>query len=1231
MTQRNHTQTTRTILSLLLLGACWLTQPAAAVTQWWDTSSAAGLLTGTGVWSTTENFWATNSNPVAGNGPFAWVNGNDAVFSGIATAVVNGVTANSISVGGTFVRLTPGTGPLTLGAGGVALDYRWLYADCPIVIGTDQMWSINNTAGQIFSGAISGPGHLTVRNGAGSYNGAFTLTNAANAFNSFTTYGVGGSPGTLGGLTIMAGTITNGLTLGAPGGSATNGASLLITNAMGVVTSAVGDVTIASPAVLSLTTATASTNTFAAGNLARLGHATLELFGPNGTTVIATFTNGPSMTNSLVAPWVANPALFNFYTYAPNGTLSNLTPRNITAFDANTYTQAVNPTANITLASGASAQALVNTKTINLSGNTLTLGGGTYAGIILNGGIITNSSTSGTLDFGGAEALISGSGTIASRLSNLTCLTKFGNGTLTLLSDALAYGGPIWLNNGTLTFKPAGDQTLTNAIIGPGYLSKDGPNTLTLSGTNVFSLGTIGGSSTLAFSGGVFTNLVVGGANIFNGNYNTCLVTNGCRFVMPYAAALNGASNSVLVTGSNSVWDSVAGAPQMTFSADERLRATDGGSVTNVGLIQLADRTVLAATNGGQIAATSILLKGVVGSTVWVGGTNAAGIPSRLTLTSGGISHSTYTATSNTVIVADNGILTSAGAVALGYSWSSTGDCNRLIVTNGGRASITAGTSTLGYCPNNAIWVGGTNPAGSASVINWNNNRCEVGFSSWTNNRATVDAGGIMTNAAFSVGDDISGVNVPFNAWLIVTNGGRLYGSVAVGTKSHQNTFVITGSNSLFSAGGTSLSIGAASNNALFVDGGVLTNLNSFSVGYIQQAISYGIGNSATITNGGQLYCTGTVYVGDTESYVSRLAVSNQLLVAGSGSVMSIGGAALNIGTLNFAGDAGVGNCVQITAGGVLTNAGTVTVGGTSASSTNQANRLVISTGGALFASTLNVGSGAGITTGNVVTVADGAMLEANTLACYNTVNTISNSAGIYQFTTATPTITPNTNVIAINSGTLSFRNVTNTSVSANVFGTLLTNLTWSGNNGFRLTAATNGTTTSQTYVFEPGITPTNYARLEMVSGSTCYRGQSTNSLTIGLNPGSGASMLCSNTAAVVTIPFTNNATLRIVNSTLTFTTNAVLNGTVIVDLNRLANTGTVLIAQKDLTLGGSSALQFVGTPTTNLTLMTYTGARNGKFQITGLPYNYSVFYSATQNGVVSLNKTPPGTALFML
>jgi hypothetical protein len=162
--------------------------------------------------------------------------------------------------------------------------------------------------------------------------------------------------------------------------------------------------------------------------------------------------------------------------------------------------------------------------------------------------------------------------------------------------------------------------------------------------------------------------------------------------------------------------------------------------------------------------------------------------------------------------------------------------------------------------------------------------------------------------------------------------------------------------------------------------------------------------------------------------------------------------------------------------------------------------------------------------------VQSGGILEATNLTTGAGVgNLITNSGGIYQFTTATPTITTNNNAggsIAINGGVIAFRDVTNVNVKGNWAGTQLTNMTFYGtNNAFQL----NNSSGTNTYWFD-AITgaATNYAGLEMVSGKTAY---TNGSVTIGTN----GWLTFSNTTAIMWGAVTNYGRMTFNNSSVTF------------------------------------------------------------------------------------------------
>src|SRR5262249_39663643 len=157
--------------------------------------------------------------------------------------------------------------------------------------------------------------------------------------------------------------------------------------------------------------------------------------------------------------------------------------------------------------------------------------------------------------------------------------------------------------------------------------------------------------------------------------------------------------------------------------------------------------------------------------------------------------------------------------------------------------------------------------------------------------------------------------------------------------------------------------------------------------------------------------------------------INNQVLVTGPGSIFNLSNVALDIGLSQF-GSTATGNWLQVEAGGVVTNVGLLKVGNYdgNAVGASAGNWLLVTGGGQVFAASLIAGAGNAVN--NSVLVTPGSVLEANTLSNHfgGTGNTISNVAGIYQFTTATPTIG---GPVAVTGGTISFRAISNANVRA--------------------------------------------------------------------------------------------------------------------------------------------------------------------------------------------------------
>jgi len=1289
------------VAGLVLALACLGGTVALADSQWWDASATPGQQYGNGVWTNGGGaFWATNSNGTGG--PFAWVSSNDAIFTmgnaGSSTVTVNGANAKSIMIDNqTTVVFQPGAGKLTLGAGGLNISSRAEYFGCDIEAATNQTWIGNVT----FAGRISGaPVNMNMTQTSVN----MVLSNANNTVNGLTLYytyaGNGSAKPHLayaGGTPLGTGPVN----LGVLSGGAAIPGSLSIAG-VGSNSSQIGDLNVVGASTLALT-ATGSTNTLNAGSLNRVAGGTLELLPPAnslGTSVKIAFTNLPATSNNMLPPWLVDVQNVCPVTTNAAGLLVDVT--NLAAFGANTATQFVKLAASPSLAGSSAAQALdLNTRYINLGGNTLSLGDGAYAGLLCAAGGITNSSSSaGALDFGTAEALIrvvsSASALIGVPTTGTNGLTKFGYGTLTISNSALyagpitvldgtlvlkptsnaPSGGPISLLNGTLTINPTMDAVYPGNITGAGTLVKDGPNNLTLTGTNIVVLDAgagITGGGTLTINGGLFSNLTTGASMPFAAAGNTLVVSNGARYFGPAilsgTQAPFGKSNCTLrVSGIGTVWNQGGDIIQVDLSGNRYL-ITDGALVTNaarawVGYGTPSGNDSLVISNGGQLftAAGGSYLGGLAGSTnssVTIAGTNAiTGAPALWD--NGGIAGTLTVGAKaagdnyNTLTVGAGGVFTNVGNLTVG---GVGGACfNSLIVTNGGQVF----TLQAGYIGSsgstNSGWIGGTNPAnGKPSLWNLGAAALIIGNSSGAlGNVLRVDNGGVVTNVGGSgvVVGYAAGVN---GNSVIITNGGKVFtgtgvnigqtgaagntlvinngtltisaGTSYIGAASTGNTLTVT-ANGLLDMGGQYLLVGGStgtspgSNNSVLVTaGGAITNWgsNGIEVG----PAPGGLGNSLIATNGGRIQMvTGGITVGAWNGNTPSAGGNGNTLIVGSGALNTGGGydsyigfgSASNLAT--FAGAtvwneggkilyvghrAATGNVLRVD-GCSVTNVATLLVGSTNLALNNS---VVITNGGVLAATTVQAGLFAAA--GSLVQVSSGGLLEGNAMAVgTNAGNQIANAGGIYQFATATPTITNSGfGNITLANGTIAFRGIANANVKGNWGGTSgtngisLTNIQFTGVNTFRLNNATNNVNApDQSYVFATGMGATNYTRLELINSARYMKG----SITLG----TGASMLVSNGVCTVSnltlqsgstlqvaltpgapAPLTVEGALQLGNSTL----NVTLNGAPAAGTTYPIVTDTLSQASLGAFQNGSVVAPYQGT---NYTLYVRTAASAG-------------------------------------
>ena len=437
---------------------------------------------------------------------------------------------------------------------------------------------------------------------------------------------------------------------------------------------------------------------------------------------------------------------------------------------------------------------------------------------------------------------------------------------------------------------------------------------------------------------------------------------------------------------------------------------------------------------------------------------------------------------------------------------SVTNDNLYFIANNG--VAYTTGTVTFNFNSNSLTLLAAADGYGNrypwtmsewggTNIVNMNNGTlvlprgaCRIGASA----RNSLGVGVVNCSNMTFIGDSfqvayIDGGWVGHGSW-------NLYNSTA------------TLSNfSLANAGGAGNTFSNGTGNVLIGPGSVLSVVNGFSVG------AYGSNVVGTITiSNGTLNANGGFTLGVGSPGVCTSGDTGNLIVQGNGAVYANGAVLLGYA------DTACGNIIIQDNGRVYVN-GTVGFGYYSSAAY-----------------------------GSVVLNGPNALLEVNTLTVNNNhPSTVRNNGGIYQYTSASPAITPGTfGNFSISNGTVSFRAITNADVTCNLGTKALrsdTVMLWAGtSNTFRLNNATNGGTPNQAYTFAPG-TATNFARLELVNGSTYRNGNVTLGAGGSLYVSGGASTISSVLTAAPSSTIEFDLSNTHASGCLLSTTNMYLNG----------------------------------------------------------------------------------------
>ncbi len=579
-----------------------------------------------------------------------------------------------------------------------------------------------------------------------------------------------------------------------------------------------------------------------------------------------------------------------------------------------------------------------------------------------------------------------------------------------------------------------------------------------------------------------------------------------------------------------------------------------------------------------------------------------------------------------------------------------------LIVTN---APFYVATTTIGNGGVLRINNGGVvtnNP-----TLNWrdrtgtiyiNNNGklvapCTIGYSTTVPVTGTVSrtdsVGGTWSSGSTTLDINVGGTagyskNMLLISGIVATNWRNVRIGIAAGAS--YNTLIITNNAKLYATSTQGNIIGnnnSISNKVILVDGSFLSLGNKVEM--------YGTGTVFAV-NGSTLALAGSYSRIDIG--LSATDFGQRLIISNGGLVTSVGG-----GNVSVKVGQGVGakrNLYQVGGDGlsstvtndyvyvgvahgandnrmIVTNAYLNTTGAGSqigANSTN--NTATITAGGVWDLGNRNLTVSA-LGVRNVLYVLNGGVLRVGTgTISINTAgggNMITNSGGVYEFTTATPTLTLNGNKMYLTDGTISFRNIASgLNMTNNTAPTYLGKLTYSGNNTLRLNNST-AANTAVGYTFTSGSAPT-YKGLQMIGGSRITG----NGITIGA---SGSILFSNNTTTAATIDgvFTNSATMTVVDSLVKFANNCVLKGGAIVWSTNAASSNLITVAGS-LTTSGSISIDatkaLAGNPP-RVTLFTVTGAiaNNAAWTVTPSPYTVKI-----DGKELILSKSTPGTVILI-
>jgi autotransporter-associated beta strand protein len=616
------------------------------------------------------------------------------------------------------------------------------------------------------------------------------------------------------------------------------------------------------------------------------------------------------------------------------------------------------------------------------AGEAYTLAGGNLS--IGAGGIVNNSSYAQTL---GLNIALGANQTFAANTANLNIsgnisgdasLTKVGNQTL-VLTGTNTYSGGTMVNAGllvgttsslqgaiansaTVAFDQSTNGIYAGVMSGNGILVKNGTGTVTLSGANSHSGGTIVNAGTLSVVGTIGD------------------VSNNATLTIQQGGVAGSVNNLAPATGTNNgTAASLANAGTFTNSGNITGNATTSGTLSSTGRIggTLGVNGGTATIGaGGEVVGASTVNVGVLD----VSGT-VAGVTNNATFTvqAGGVAGSVSnlanaTGTNNGTMasLANAGNFTNSGNITgnatTSGTLSSTGLIGGTLGVDDGSATIGAGGQVIG---SSTIASGTLNVSGTVAGV--------------TNNATlTIQQSGVagsVNNLAGATGTNNGTAASLANAGTFTNSGNITGGVTSTGTLTSNGriggTLGVDGGSVTVGAGGqvvgattvnagtieVSGTVAGVSNNATLTvqAGGVAGSVSNLANATgTNNGTMASLANAGTFTNSGNI--TGNATTSGTLSSTGliggTLAVDGGTATVGNGGQVS-GATTVNAGTLDVSG----------TVAGVTNNATfTVQQGGNAGSVSNLAGAIATNNGTAASLANAGTFTNSGNITGSVVT-----------------------------------------------------------------------------------------------------------------------------------------------------------------------------------------------------------------------------------------------------------------------